>query len=91
MTVPVKNQRGDLVQLSELVSVLDTVIDKSIQHKDLRPMTMVTADVAGGADSPLYGMFSAKKLIEDRYPDIDQYFIQQPLITDNTYIKWDGE
>jgi multidrug efflux pump subunit AcrB len=91
MTVPVKNQQGELIQLGELVTVVDTVIEKSIQHKDLRPMTMVTADVAGGADSPLYGMFSAQKMIENQYRDIDQYFIQQPLITDNTYIKWDGE
>lgn len=91
MTVPIKTQRGDFIQLGELVTVVDTVIEKSIQHKDLRPMTMVTADIAGGADSPLYGMFGAKKLIADQYPEIDQYFIDQPLITDSTYIKWDGE
>ena len=91
MSVPVKTRQGDFIQLSELVTVTDTVIEKSIQHKDLRPMTMVTADIAGGTDSPLYGMFGAQKLIEDQYPEIDQYFVNQPLIADNTYIKWDGE
>lgn len=91
MTVPIKSRHGEFVQLGELVTVVDSVIEKSIQHKDLRPMTMVTADIAGGADSPLYGMFGAKKLIEEQYPDIEQYFINQPLMTDHTYIKWDGE
>ncbi len=91
LSVPIKTQQGNYIQLGELVTVVDDVIEKSIQHKDLRPMTMVTADIAGGTDSPLYGMFGAKKLIEDQYPEIDQYFINQPLITDNTYIKWDGE
>ncbi len=91
MTVPIKTRQGGYIQLGELVTVVDSVIEKSIQHKDLRPMTMVTADIAGGADSPLYGMFGVKKLIEEQYPEIDQYFIDQPLITDNTYIKWDGE
>ncbi|KAA3645565.1 MAG: AcrB/AcrD/AcrF family protein [Proteobacteria bacterium] len=91
LTVPIKTQRGDFVQLGELVTVVDTVIEKSIQHKDLRPMTMVTADIAGGADSPLYGMFGVKKLIEEQHPEIEQYFIKQPLFSDKTYIKWDGE
>ncbi|MCX7545463.1 efflux RND transporter permease subunit [Marinicella gelatinilytica] len=91
MTVPIKSNQGHFIQLGELVTMQNTTIEKSIQHKDLRPMTMVTADIAGGADSPLYGMFGVKKLIEEQHPEIDQYFIEQPLFTDNTYIKWDGE
>src|SRR5690606_32849608 len=77
MTVPIKSNQGHFIQLGELVTIQNTTIEKSIQHKDLRPMTMVTADIAGGADSPLYGMFGVKKLIEEQHPEIDQYFIEQ--------------
>src|SRR5690606_8637550 len=50
MTVPIKSNQGHFIQLGELVTMQNTTIEKSIQHKDLRPMTMVTADIAGGAD-----------------------------------------
>jgi hypothetical protein len=32
--------------------------DHAIYHKDLLPMVMVTGDMSGSLDSPLYGMFS---------------------------------
>ena len=34
--------------------------DRTIYHKDLLPVTYVVGDVAGGPDSPLYGMFAAR-------------------------------
>ena len=52
---------------------------------------MITADIAGGTDSPLYAMFTAMDLIDEEYPKIDQHLINQPLFSENTYIKWDGE
>ncbi len=91
MSVPVKSTNGAFIQLGELVSIKTTSIEKTIYHKNLRPVTMVTADIAGGADSPLYGMFAAMALIDDQYPEINQYLIDQPLYSDQTYIKWDGE
>lgn len=91
MSVPIKTIDGVFIQLSELVSLKLDTIEKTIYHKNLRPVTMVTADIAGGPDSPLYGMFDAMQLIEDKHPDIGQYLVNQPILTDQTYIKWDGE
>jgi multidrug efflux pump subunit AcrB len=91
MSIPIKNADGVLIQLSELITARSEPIEKTIYHKDLRPVTMVTADIAGGPDSPLYGMFDAMNLIKDKHPKINQYLVNQPVLTDKTYIKWDGE
>ena len=91
------SRSGQLVPLSEVVSLTETVNENSIYHKDLLPVVFVTADMAGDTDSPLYGMFDLFFQLEDTvFSDqldkpINQYLINQP---DNPYeysIKWDGE
>ncbi len=97
LSAKVMSRFGELVPLSEVVSVEETVNETSIYHKDLLPVVFVTADMAGETDSPLYGMFDLFYQLEDTvFSDlldepIDQYLINQP---DNPYeysIKWDGE
>jgi len=91
MAIPVRSVSGAMVQLGELVSIKTSNIENTIYHKDLRPVTQVTADIAGGADSPLYGMFEAMDLIESEHPEIEQYMIAKPLFSNESYVKWDGE
>jgi len=43
---------GTLVPLTELVDIRLGEREKNIYHKDLLPVVYVTADVAGGVDSP---------------------------------------
>ncbi|MDX1398895.1 MAG: efflux RND transporter permease subunit, partial [Oceanospirillum sp.] len=57
LTLKVRSMSGDLVALSEVVHLVDAQWEKTIYHKDLLPVTFVTADMAGDLDSPLYGMF----------------------------------
>ncbi len=52
----VAGRTGRLVALSELVHAESTVAEKSIYHKNLMPVTYVTADVAGAMESPVYAI-----------------------------------
>jgi len=84
------------VPIRELVTVSDTLREQPIYHKDLLPMNMVVADMAGAVDSPLYGMFGMRsEIAKIQAPDgagLTEYFISQPLDAYRGYaIKWDGE
>ncbi|MGV8940500.1 MAG: efflux RND transporter permease subunit [Lysobacter sp.] len=57
LALQVRGGQGQLVPLSELVTVQRGTWDGAIHHKDLLPVVYVTADEAGALDSPLYGMF----------------------------------
>jgi multidrug efflux pump subunit AcrB len=88
---------GNLVPLSEIVSIQDTRTAPSIYHKDLLPVVFVTADMAGELDSPLYGMFdlfsklSREALKPELSEPITQYLINQPENPYQYSLKWDGE
>ncbi|MEZ5454258.1 MAG: efflux RND transporter permease subunit [Thiothrix sp.] len=94
LALRVRSQSGELVPMSELVSVQETTRENSIYHKDLLPVVYVMGDMAGSTDSPLYGMFSIFSGIKELsvYDNpINQHFIAQP---DDPYLygmKWDGE
>ena len=85
---------GQLVPLSELVTVQRAPWDGAIHHKDLLPVVYVTGDEAGELDSPLYGMFDLVGQLDENKVDgqrIAQTFIAQPLDTSDFAVKWDGE
>ncbi|MGB3918242.1 MAG: efflux RND transporter permease subunit [Thiothrix litoralis] len=94
LALRVRSNAGELVPMSELVSVEETTREHSIYHKDLLPVVYVTGDMAGVTDSPLYGMFDIYSGIKDLsvYDNpINQFFVAQP---DDPYLygmKWDGE
>ena len=90
----VRSATGDLVPLSEVVHVTPTTRDQAIYHKDLLPMVLVTGDLSGRLDSPLYGMAAiAAALPEPGAPEggIRQILIRQPADSWEPSLKWDGE
>ena len=90
----VRGGEGQLVPLSELVSVQTSPWDGAILHKDLLPVVYVTGDEAGTLDSPLYGMFDLVGQFKDGPvggEQVAQTFIAQPHGTQDFAIKWDGE
>jgi multidrug efflux pump subunit AcrB len=94
LALRVRGGRGQLVPLSELVSVQRAPWDGAILHKDLLPVVYVTADEAGPLDSPLYGMFDLVGQLREAATGgrgIAQVFIAQPADTSEFAIKWDGE
>lgn len=92
LSLQVQSSAGKRIYLSEFVSVKQLPWDGAIYHKDLLPVTYVTADMAGQLDSPLYGMFDLISNIKSTLKDtVNQYFIAQPEDPNLFAIKWDGE
>jgi multidrug efflux pump subunit AcrB len=86
---------GRMVALSELVRIEKVDNDKSIYHKNLMPVTYVTADVAGAMESPVYAILKLGPEI-DRIKSPEGYQIEQhmaavPSDADRYSMKWDGE
>ncbi len=92
----VRSREGQLVPVSELVEVRESVREKAIYHKDLLPVVYVVGDMGGKLDSPLYGMFDIRSKINGmelkQGGTLGEWFIRQP---DDPYagysVKWDGE
>ena len=81
-----------LIPLRELVSIERTVIDKSVYHKNLMPVTYVIGDVAGVVESPVYAIRSMNEAIAKlRRGGITIYNASQPFTDREPALKWDGE
>ncbi|MBX9599668.1 MAG: efflux RND transporter permease subunit [Bryobacteraceae bacterium] len=83
------------VPLSELTRVENLLEDKSIYHKNLMPVTYVTADVAGAMESPVYAILAlGPKIAQIRIPEgyeVEQFTASQPEGESRYAMKWDGE
>ena len=94
-SVHLKARNGRLVPLSELVRVEETVQERSIYHKNLMPVTYVTADVAGAIESPVYAILKlGREISRIRLPEgysIEQYTARLPADDARYAMKWDGE
>jgi multidrug efflux pump subunit AcrB len=94
-TLRLKARDSSLVPLSELVRVEQTVQEKSIYHKNLMPVTYVTADVAGAIESPVYAILKlGREISRIRLPEgytIEQYTARLPSDESRYAMKWDGE
>jgi multidrug efflux pump subunit AcrB len=86
---------GRLVSLRELVHAEMTTRDKSIYHKNLMPVTYVTADVAGVMESPVYAVLKlGPEMDKFRAPGgyaIEQHMAAMPSDSEHYSMKWDGE
>lgn len=94
-----QNPAAPLVPLSELVRPESTVGDRNIYHKNLKPVTYVTADVAGVVESPAYALFAINREIGKidarefggREPALPIYHLNLPADDLEPALKWDGE
>ncbi|SHJ89328.1 efflux RND transporter permease subunit [Propionispora hippei] len=86
---------GALVPLSELVRQREGMEEKTIYHKNLKPVTYVIGDVAGKLESPVYAILAMKdKIAQVKTPEgysIRQYSAESPWLGDTYAMKWDGE
>ena len=88
-----------LVPLGELVTIEEDVIDKSIFHKNLQPVTYVTGDVAGVKESPVYAILEMNRklaaLDATKFgasdPKLKILNASQPFLDAEPSMKWDGE
>jgi multidrug efflux pump subunit AcrB len=96
LAMQARSREGSLVALSELVHPNPAERDRTIYHKDLLPVSYVVGDVAGGPDSPLYGIFAARgRLAGAALPQggrLGEHWIAQPSDPYRAFaLKWDGE
>ncbi|MGD9808072.1 MAG: efflux RND transporter permease subunit [Deferribacterales bacterium] len=92
--VNIISMSGRSVSLGELVTVREKIKDKSIYHKNMKPVVYITADVAGKVESPVYLILEMKKKIAElswQGVPIKQYWTDTPSDYDVPSIKWDGE
>jgi multidrug efflux pump subunit AcrB len=94
-SLKIAGRAGNMVPLAELIRVEQTTVEKSIYHKNLMPVTYVTADVAGVMESPVYAILKlgpqiAKLPVDGGY-EIEQYTARQPFEDSRYAMKWDGE
>jgi multidrug efflux pump subunit AcrB len=91
----VLGRTGHLVSLNELVTPHEVMVDKSIYHKNLMPVTYVTGDVAGVMESPVYAILKlGPEMDKFRAPGgyaIEQHMAALPDSSESYAIKWDGE
>jgi multidrug efflux pump subunit AcrB len=75
------------------------MVDKSIYHKNLMPVTYVIGDVAGIVESPVYAIMQMNKALRaldtrefgGTGATLKIYNAVQPFTDDVPSIKWDGE
>ncbi|HID82842.1 MAG TPA: efflux RND transporter permease subunit [Chromatiales bacterium] len=95
LTLKIRSRSGQLVPMTEIVTVEKGVREQGRHHKDLLPVVYVTADMVGEIDSPLYGMFEVSSKLKDKTlkqgGHIEQFFINQPDSPYQYSLKWDGE
>ncbi|MEQ1628707.1 MAG: efflux RND transporter permease subunit, partial [Nitrospira sp.] len=97
--IGLRTQTGGMVQLSELLTMEQTVQEKAIYHKNQKPVVYIVADVGGPgaekAESPVYGVLGVGKKLEEYRPaegyQLEQYYASQPWSEEKLTMKWDGE
>jgi multidrug efflux pump subunit AcrB len=91
----VAGSSGNMVSVSELVRARETVIDKTIHHKNLKPVVYVIGEVAGSQESPVYAILKmTDKIAAMKLPEgyaMAQYSATQPWMENKYAMKWDGE
>jgi len=88
-----------LVPLRELVRIEPAVIDTSVYHKNLMPVTYVIGDVAGAIESPVYAILkmnaALKKLnlraFGNAHARLAIHNAAMPANDLQLALKWDGE
>jgi multidrug efflux pump subunit AcrB len=94
-SLKIAGHNGRQVALGELVHVEKSIEDKSIYHKNLMPVTYVTADIAGEIESPVYAVLKLGPEIDKiKIPEgyqIEQHMAALPSNPERYSMKWDGE
>jgi multidrug efflux pump subunit AcrB len=95
MQLTVRGSSGNIVPISELVKTKETIIDKTIYHKNLKPVVYVLGEAGGDLESPVYAILKMQKDIRNlKLPEgysMTQYSTIQPPLTTKYAMKWDGE
>jgi multidrug efflux pump subunit AcrB len=94
-SIKVKGARGNLVSIGELVTIKEDTLRPTLYRKDQKRLVYVTADMAGGLESPAYAILGmTDKLQAISLPkgySMSELYMDQPSDESNFSVKWDGE
>jgi multidrug efflux pump subunit AcrB len=83
------------VAIGELTRAVATPAEMSVYHKNLQPVTYITADLAGEKGSPVYAILQMNKAIGQlSLPEgygLEVFNAVEPFDTSRYAMKWDGE
>jgi multidrug efflux pump subunit AcrB len=95
LNLKIKGKQGNVVPVSDLVKIKKDTLQKTIFRKDQKRVVYVTADMAGGLESPVYAILGmSDKLQKIKLPkgfSLNELYTKQPNNESNYTIKWDGE
>jgi multidrug efflux pump subunit AcrB len=93
--IQVRGGSGRMVRLSEIVSLVPGLAERSRYHKNLKNVVYVTGDVAGAEESPVYAILALNEAIARmRTPGgagVRTLLTAQPFTEQAPSVKWDGE
>ena len=93
--IKIKGSQGNMIPISDLVRVKQDTLQHNIYRKDQKRVVYVTADMAGGLESPVYAILGMKeKLQKIALPKgykLAELYLEQPSDESNFAVKWDGE
>lgn len=94
-SIAIPDRSGNMIPLSELVTVRESRLDRTIYRKNLKRVVYVIGDVAGAEESTVYPILKMKDKIKNlKLPEgyeLKQYSAVQPWLEDTYSMKWDGE
>jgi multidrug efflux pump subunit AcrB len=93
--IKIKGQHGNMVAVSDLVTVREDTLQPTVYRKDQKRVVYVTADMAGALESPVYAILGMnEKLQKMHLPkgyQVNELYLQQPTSEKDFTVKWDGE
>ncbi|MFD0836474.1 efflux RND transporter permease subunit [Mariniflexile aquimaris] len=91
----IKGNRGNVIPVSDLVSIKKETLDHTIYRKDQKRVVYVLADMAGALESPVYAILGMnEKLQQIKLPkgyQINELYMESPTEETDFTVKWDGE
>ncbi len=93
--IAVMSQTGNMIPISELVTIKEQLQDKNIYRKNQQRVVYITADVAGKLESPVYAILDIDEKIaemnEANRTEMKTLYSHQPFLEEEITMKWDGE
>ncbi len=93
--IKIKGSHGNVIPIGDLVHIKQETLQNSIYRKDQKRVVYVTADMAGGLESPVYAILGMKeKLQKIELPKgykLNELYLEQPNDESDFAVKWDGE
>ncbi len=90
LAMPVSGRRG-VVELGDLVTLTHETASYPLFRRNGRFAEMVTGELAGRFEAPIYGMLAIEEALATEGADIELRYHGQPMDESVSTLLWDGE